>query len=210
MIALTFDDGPGPTTSKILDILAEYNVLATFFVVGQNMNLKDTDYGFDGLEITKRIVREGHTIGNHTFSHSKTFQDELTFLNEVLKVDEMIRELYRQLNISYSTPPFRLPFGVQVNNYRLHYLTTINRYHVHWTQDFDDWHEGPMDSLALKIIGYVSSRESAGLNSILDLHDSGIGNENGYKRDATAQALELLLKEAKRQDWIFFRYPIKS
>jgi len=58
---LTFDDGPSENTGAILDILNEYNVKATFFVVG-----KETD---EAKALYKRIVDEGHTIGMHSYSH---------------------------------------------------------------------------------------------------------------------------------------------
>jgi len=61
-IALTFDDGPSvPYTGQILDLLGERNVKATFFVCGQNVKLYP--------ELARRIVAEGHSIGNHTYSH---------------------------------------------------------------------------------------------------------------------------------------------
>jgi len=61
-IALTFDDGPSvPYTGQILDLLGERNVKATFFVCGQNVELYP--------ELARRIVAEGHSIGNHTYSH---------------------------------------------------------------------------------------------------------------------------------------------
>jgi peptidoglycan-N-acetylglucosamine deacetylase len=61
-IALTFDDGPSATlTPKLLDLLAARHLKATFFVVGQN--------AADHPEILKRAVREGHEIGNHSWSH---------------------------------------------------------------------------------------------------------------------------------------------
>lgn len=62
VIALTFDDGPNePYTPQILDILARYDVKATFFVIGKNVELYP--------ETAKRIVAEGHVIGNHSYSH---------------------------------------------------------------------------------------------------------------------------------------------
>src|SRR3954467_11978394 len=61
-VAITFDDGPDPKwTPKILDVLKERGLKATFFVIGKNCE----DY--PGL--VERIVREGHEIGNHTYSH---------------------------------------------------------------------------------------------------------------------------------------------
>lgn len=61
-VYLTFDDGPSDNTDKILDILADYNVKATFFVIGS------TDE--EDLKRYKRIVDEGHTLGMHSYSHN--------------------------------------------------------------------------------------------------------------------------------------------
>lgn len=60
-VYLTFDDGPNSTTGQILDILARYNVKATFFVVGKDDEESQT--------LLKRIVEEGHSLGMHSYSH---------------------------------------------------------------------------------------------------------------------------------------------
>ena len=60
-VYLTFDDGPSENTNKILDILKQYDVKATFFVVGK------TDK--NSVAVYKRIVNEGHTLGMHSYSH---------------------------------------------------------------------------------------------------------------------------------------------
>ena len=60
-VYLTFDDGPSVHTNEILDILKEYDVKATFFVVGKE--------GEKYEELYKRIVEEGHTLGMHSYSH---------------------------------------------------------------------------------------------------------------------------------------------
>ncbi|HKM34658.1 MAG TPA: polysaccharide deacetylase family protein [Lachnospiraceae bacterium] len=60
-VYLSFDDGPSSNTNEILDILAEYNVKATFFAVGKEGEKAEAAY--------KRIVDEGHTLGMHTYSH---------------------------------------------------------------------------------------------------------------------------------------------
>jgi peptidoglycan/xylan/chitin deacetylase (PgdA/CDA1 family)/glycosyltransferase involved in cell wall biosynthesis len=63
VVALTFDDGPNePYTSEILDILDSYNIKGTFFVVGKNVELYP--------ETAKRMVAEGHVLGNHSYSHN--------------------------------------------------------------------------------------------------------------------------------------------
>lgn len=63
VVFLTFDDGPSRNTVKILDTLAEYNVSATFFVIGENLTE-------DGVAIAKRALEEGHMLGMHTETHS--------------------------------------------------------------------------------------------------------------------------------------------
>lgn len=83
-VYLTFDDGPSPNTEELLDILAEYNVKATFFVTGKNKE----GYG----DIYRRIVDEGHTLGMHSYSHEyhtiyaslENFQEDMETLQDFL------------------------------------------------------------------------------------------------------------------------------
>lgn len=83
-IALTFDDGPNPTlTPKLLDLLAAHHFKATFFVIGQN--------AADHPDILKRAVREGHEIGNHSWSHPNLAKmSDAAVRNEVQKTDDAI------------------------------------------------------------------------------------------------------------------------
>ena len=78
---LTFDDGPSRNTEKILDILAKYNVKATFFVIGENLTE-------DGTEIAKRALEEGHMLGLHTETHSydKIYRTVESFLTDYDKL----------------------------------------------------------------------------------------------------------------------------
>ena len=62
VVYLTFDDGPGPYTERLLNVLKKYNAKATFFVTDQNLSK-----GYDNM--IKRAYEEGHTIGLHTKSH---------------------------------------------------------------------------------------------------------------------------------------------
>ena len=82
IIALTFDDGPHPKyTNQILDILDKYDAKATFFVLGK--------FAEAYPEIIKRQYKEGHEIGNHTYSHIN--------INKVSK--EKLQEEYEKLKI---------------------------------------------------------------------------------------------------------------
>lgn len=89
-VYLTFDDGPGANTNEILDILAQYDVKATFFVVGREDEAS--------REAIKRIVEEGHSLGMHSYSHKYAelyaseesfradFEKQRAFLEEVTGV----------------------------------------------------------------------------------------------------------------------------
>ncbi|CDE24130.1 predicted polysaccharide deacetylase [Clostridium sp. CAG:440] len=79
---LTFDDGPTlKATPKILDILKEEDVVATFFVVGKHV--KETP------ELVKRAYDEGHFIANHGYNHnnSKLYKNDDSFINEIKNTD---------------------------------------------------------------------------------------------------------------------------
>lgn len=83
-VYLTFDDGPIPqSTPFLLDTLAHYNVKATFFMVGENV-LRHHD-------LFRRIVEEGHQVGNHTFHHMGTFKHwTRTYVKDTEQANELI------------------------------------------------------------------------------------------------------------------------
>ena len=86
-VYLTFDDGPSINTDRILDILKEYDVKATFFVVGK------TDER--SLAAYRRIVEEGHTLGMHSYSHKygEIYQSRETFTEDLAKLQEYLYEV---------------------------------------------------------------------------------------------------------------------
>lgn len=104
VIALTFDDSPHPQqTPLILDILKEYNIKATFFAIGANIEQYP--------DIAARIVNEGHILGNHSYAHTSNFP--------LFSPDKMRDDVARcEALIERITPPeqryklFRPPFGV--------------------------------------------------------------------------------------------------
>ena len=98
-IALTFDDGPNPEyTPKLLDGLKERNVKCTFFLLGKNAEVYP--------DIVKRISKEGHLIGNHTYSHVQltTLSDEMA-KKELDMTDKVICDITGK-NVEYVRPPF--------------------------------------------------------------------------------------------------------
>lgn len=100
-ISVTFDDGPSELTPYILDILRQYEVKAAFFCVG-NMVEKYPD-------IVRRIVEEGHIIGNHSYSHHFWFDLKSSgkMLDELLQTQNAIEEI-----VSKKIKFFRPPYGV--------------------------------------------------------------------------------------------------
>lgn len=83
-VYLTFDDGPSSNTNRILDILAEYDVKATFFVVGK----EEEEY----QALYKRIVDEGHTLAMHSYSHkyNEIYQSVDSFAQDLSKLQEFL------------------------------------------------------------------------------------------------------------------------
>lgn len=99
-IALTFDDGPGQYTEELLDGLLERNVKATFFLIGKNIEMYP--------DTVKRMAEEGHTIGNHTYSHVElTCITEEKAVEEIKKTNELIEGITGN-KVKYIRPPFGL------------------------------------------------------------------------------------------------------
>jgi len=94
VIYLTFDDGPiSDVTTKVLDLLKEYNAKATFFCIGENVK-KHPD-------IYNRILSEGHRVGNHSYTHPSSWKvNTATYLNDVEEAGRVI-----------SSGLFRPPYG---------------------------------------------------------------------------------------------------
>jgi peptidoglycan/xylan/chitin deacetylase (PgdA/CDA1 family) len=98
-VAITFDDGPTPETEKILEVLAKYNAKATFFCIGSQIE-KHPD-------ILKKVADAGHTIGNHTYNHSRQmsiFPVDKT-VEELVSTDAVVQK-YTQLKPLLFRPPF--------------------------------------------------------------------------------------------------------
>jgi len=127
VVSLTFDDGPNPIyTSQILDILKQKGVKASFFVVGQNVDKYP--------EIARRIVAEGHDIGNHTYTHRELVPStEKLVLNQLEKTDLAIRKA-----TGVRTRLFRPPRGIYSNAVRK--LVVAKGYRIIlWTVSSADW-----------------------------------------------------------------------
>jgi peptidoglycan/xylan/chitin deacetylase (PgdA/CDA1 family) len=106
-IAITFDDGPSVFTLEILELLKKYNVKATFFCIGKNIEAHP--------EILKQIIADGHLVGNHSYNHSPFFDfyNAATIREEIKKTDALL-EKYTSRKINF----FRPPYGVTTPSIR--------------------------------------------------------------------------------------------
>jgi peptidoglycan/xylan/chitin deacetylase (PgdA/CDA1 family) len=99
-VALTFDDGPTPgVTDRILDELKKRNVRATFFMIGERIAAAP--------DLARRVLAEGHEIGNHTYTHPKlTEVSDAQVAAEIQKTNDIMREV-----LDHRPVWFRPPFG---------------------------------------------------------------------------------------------------
>jgi peptidoglycan-N-acetylglucosamine deacetylase len=127
-IAMTFDDGPSPaTTPQLLDILKQRNIKATFFMIGQNAQANPN--------IVKRILAEGHEIGNHSWTHpqlSKLSDERVT--EEITKTQDAIKNA-----CGYTPVLLRPPYGAitarQKEWIEKHFGLSV----IIWSVDPFDW-----------------------------------------------------------------------
>ena len=138
IVYLTFDDGPIPgITEKILDVLKERSVKATFFVVGKEINERE--------ELLKKIYKEGHGIGLHTYSHkfSKIYKSDEAFIDEMDETKKMVENI-----IGYKAKAIRFPGGSDLMlSYKLLDKLHAKGYVVYdWNSDLGDGTNGRASS----------------------------------------------------------------
>lgn len=181
-ILLTFDDGPHPrNTSKLLDVLAAYGEKAMFFVVGSN--LEDPKR----REIMRRAHREGHQIGNHTFSHHdlKTL-DEAKIRDELRRTQDLIAECSHELRF------FRPPYG-STNAVADRVLVEEGYTKIMWNVDSLDWHRDYKKDGAW--VDHAMAQIKAREDSIFLAHDI---------HATTVNHVEALVKQIKRLQGVEF------
>src|SRR5450631_41305 len=196
-IAMTFDDGPDPEwTPKILDILKHKQVPATFFLIGIQAEK------FGGL--TQRVYREGHEIGNHTFTHP----DISSIGTGYMKVELNLTERLFASRLGIRTMLFRPPYSVDAEpdtedqvrplelTQNMGYITIGNKI------DPKDWSDVPAltpQQIAAGVLDHLPPCQPIDqkCGNIILLHDGG-GN-----RERTVQALPLIIDGARARGFEF-------
>ena len=180
-IALTFDDGPWPTTTKqILEILKKNNIKATFFWVGRYLQAYP--------DIGKQVAAAGHAIGNHTWNHQYIKYNEEGAAREIDRTSSLIEEL-----TGIQTSIFRPPGGI-LNNGLAAYAQKKNYAVVVWSADSLDWR-----ALTESLMDNVMRQAKSG--GIVLMHDGG-GN-----RARTVKALPDIIARLRKEGYIFVTVP---
>lgn len=169
---LTFDDGPSKSTSRILDILQENGIKATFFVTG-----KTSDYS---KQMLHRIVDEGHTLGNHTYSHdyNRIYRSVGAFKADVDRLNRLLEE-----TVGVRPNILRYPGGS--NNHLSwrsggrHIMSAITREMSALGYQYFDWNVSSTDAAAVTqskeaIVESVKSNSSGKKQIIVLMHDMDV------------------------------------
>ncbi|HEV3431246.1 MAG TPA: polysaccharide deacetylase family protein [Paraburkholderia sp.] len=188
-VRLTFDDGPGPSTPHLLDVLKRASCEVTFFVLGKHLAQHP--------EVGARILREGHALGNHTWTHARPGDlREKELIEEIEATDALIRAAHKQADLSVAPAiALRLPYGLQAQDPRAPVLEHLSRAHSGWTLIPDDWQRPAPAPQALADImrGHIATQTAQGHEAVICLHD---GSRHGDARPATVEAVRLLLGDA--------------
>jgi peptidoglycan/xylan/chitin deacetylase (PgdA/CDA1 family) len=125
VVALTFDDGPDPAgAQQVLDVLAEEQVHATFFLMGRDLQAHP--------DLGRKIAEAGHEIGNHTFNHERMVGVlPGTVAKEIEDTDAEIRKTGYQGEIHFRPPNGKKLFALP------HYLSTHDRKTIMWDVEPD-------------------------------------------------------------------------
>jgi peptidoglycan-N-acetylglucosamine deacetylase len=182
VIALTFDDGPWPqSTVQVLDILKQNNIKGTFFVVGQNVK--------NYPDLVKRVVTDGHAIGNHTWHHWYHFMNQQVAAYEVDNTTDLI---YKTTGVK--TNLFRPPGGIMHNGV-VNYARNRKYAIMMWSSDSVDY---SLPSVSRLIDNVFRGARPGG---IVLMHDGG-GN-----RARTVEALPQIISNFRKQGYRFVTIP---
>ncbi|MSO43892.1 MAG: polysaccharide deacetylase family protein [Thermoleophilia bacterium] len=178
VVALTFDDGPGPDTPAVLSILKRAGVPATFFVVGGNVT--------DSPSLVQQAVTDGHQIGIHTYTHA-----DLTKLPAARQKQEIDTTATAIINASgVASRLFRAPYGA-INPSVIRAATTARLLSVLWNVDTSDWSQPTADQITRTVLAQAIP------GAIILMHDGG-GN-----RGATVQALPGIITALRARGFEF-------
>ncbi|MBZ5523522.1 MAG: glycosyltransferase [Acidobacteriia bacterium] len=194
-VALTFDDGPDPdTTPKILDILKQEHATATFFLIGIEAQK------YSGL--ARRIYDEGHTIGNHTFTHPDISDVPRSYMKVELNLTERLFASKLGVKPIYFRPPYSIDQEPDVAEQvrPLELVQGLGYITVGSKIDPNDWQRGRtsdeivsavLDQAKRFAVGSCRNHDPQICGNIILLHDGG------GDRSATIKALPVMIEDLR-------------
>jgi peptidoglycan-N-acetylglucosamine deacetylase len=187
-LALTYDDGPNdPHTMLLLEVLARHGVHATFFLIGR--------YVRERPEIARELVRAGHAVGNHTFTHpSLTFKSKAAIHRELSECRSAVRDA-----IGEHSNLFRPPFGAR-RPAVLRIARELGLEPVMWNVTGYDWDAPPAATIERKVVSQIRGGD------VILLHDGG-HRRMGADRSPTVQATGALITRYKSEGYEFVTIP---
>jgi peptidoglycan-N-acetylglucosamine deacetylase len=195
-LALTFDDGPNPAwTPRLLEILAKYNVQATFFLVGR--------FAEQEPALARAICEAGHTVANHSWSHPNL---SLTAAPRVLEELERTKHILEQI-IGRPVALFRPPFGARRPSV-LRAARDLGMTPVLWNAMTRDWSQRSSDRIAHALGTKIEANRGRGFASNIVLHDGGHRALNTDRGPSVEAAEKLLMRFSSSRrfvtidDWI--------
>ncbi|TJY41191.1 polysaccharide deacetylase family protein [Cohnella pontilimi] len=185
-VALTFDDAPDANfTPKVLDALKKAGVKATFFVVGNRVAAHP--------DIVNRMVREGHVLGNHSYTHANLPKlKDASFRDEILKTDRIIRS-----HTGYLPSYVRPPYG-NISEHQIQWLRSEHKTIVNWNVDSLDWKGLSGEQVSTNILAHVKP------GSIILQHAAG---GTGEDLTGTVDALPKVISKLRKDGVKFVTVP---
>ncbi|PWW07516.1 peptidoglycan/xylan/chitin deacetylase (PgdA/CDA1 family) [Paenibacillus cellulosilyticus] len=184
--ALTFDDVPDPRyTGKVLDVLARYNVKATFFVLGSLAARYPA--------LVRRMEREGHTVGNHSYNHAVFSQLTAEQYNrQIARTDAILAPL-----VGYSPRYIRPPYG-EIRSAQVQWAKRNGYVIVNWDVDSVDWR-----SLRSRAV-IINVRKTLQPGSIILQHAGGGATQD---LSGTVEALPVIIRMLKNKGYELVTIP---
>jgi len=172
-VALTFDDGPSADTERILDVLGAHNLSATFFMLGRQVELFP--------EVARRVIDEGHEVGNHSYSHPiYLFRRPSETRQQLERAQETITK------VTGARPRFaRPPCGVRTPAY-FNAARRLGLRTVQWSVAGFDWKKLTGSEIATRVLREVEP------GSVILLHDGDSARRRD--RSATVAALPMIIE----------------
>ncbi|HWR14230.1 MAG TPA: polysaccharide deacetylase family protein [Terriglobales bacterium] len=188
-IALTYDDGPNdPHTFHLMEVLAKHDVRATFFLVGKYVDHRP--------DIVRELVKAGHVVGNHTYTHPNLiFRSQSQVREELLRCERALDNAVGNQHAKLFRPPFggRTPFVLRT-------VRSEGFTPVMWNVTGFDWKLTSAEAIVNRVTPQVRGGD------VILLHDGG-HLAFGTNRSHTVRATEKLLEKFRSEGYVFKTIP---